>query len=207
MFIKAAGLKSLMKEAWGRGILFVSRQGDELIIYGGSWIWWGRIDTIPNKVKAALIELTGELPDDGISFKAGKDQENQYEFTETIPWDRVKCLVGTYDSETAMEIAETKVLLESKDGRIFRTYRNNTEIVQIAAVYSGYVSNKEIMPDRENMVEGPFVAKFTDIEARVIYWCNATSIMICFEVISDDWRKDFMENMKTQVIEESRRIS
>lgn len=207
MFIKAAGFKNLMKEAWNRGILFVSRKDDEILIFGGSWIWCGQIDTIPNKVKAALVELTGELPDNHQSFKSGKNQDNQYEFTETIPWDRVNILFDLYYEEHSSEINETRVLLESMSGEHYRVYRNSENVLMLPAVYSFQLSNAEIMEDREHAYEGPFVAKFTDIQARLVYWSNSTSMLACFEVIPDDWRKDFMENMKGQVIEESRHKS
>lgn len=204
MFIKAAGFKKLMKDAWSRGLLFVSKQADELLIYGGSWMWCGQIGTIPNKVKAALVELTGEFPETNQSFKSGKNQHNQYEFTETIPWDRVDLLFDLYANENAHEISETRVLLESISGGQYRVYRNKEDILMIPEVYSSILSNTEIMEDMEYVFEGPFVAKFTDIQARMVFWSNSSSILACFEVIPDDWRKDFMESMRDKDIEESR---
>lgn len=200
MFIKAAGFKLLMKDAWSRGILFVSRKGEELLIYGGSWIWWGMIDTIPNKVKAALVELTGEFPESGISFKSGKCADNQYEFTETIPWGMVKTL---YQTER-VELNDTGVIVKSQHGSLYSLYRNRGNTLMISEKYSEIISNAEIIEEKEINYEGAFVCKLTDVDARCVYWSNGTSMLIVFEVIPDDWRKEFMKKIVDLNIGESR---
>lgn len=82
MFLKMNLLKKAIKEAWQTCGLRITNTGDGFALLGGYWYVWLEADTMPNKVKAAVIELAGELPEPGRPFKAQKGMKNQYEIEE-----------------------------------------------------------------------------------------------------------------------------
>ena len=81
MFIKSAGFKKLIKEAYNRNGLRIGNDGKGIYICGGYWAIWVRKGHIPKKELAAIIELTGGMPDEGAGFKSGR-AGNQYEMAE-----------------------------------------------------------------------------------------------------------------------------
>lgn len=81
MFLHMPTLKKWMKQSWNAGNLIVGNLYDGLIIECGIFHVWLDAAAVPNKVKGAIMELTGELPEADRVFQAGKEG-NQYE----IPW-------------------------------------------------------------------------------------------------------------------------
>ena len=86
MFLHMPTFKKLLKSAFRRDRLRVGNLDGGLLIHGGTFAVWLQNDMVPNKVKAAVMELTGELPEEGKLFKATKDG-NQYEIPENPEWD------------------------------------------------------------------------------------------------------------------------
>lgn len=82
MFLHMPTLKKLMKSAFNHGNLTVGMTDEGLFVEGGSFVAWFDWNFIPNKVKGAIMELTGELPTENHTFKAGKEG-NQYK----LPWN------------------------------------------------------------------------------------------------------------------------
>ena len=85
MFLHMPTLKKLLKSAYNHSNLTIGRQEDGLLIDCGTFMTWLEWCSVPNKVKAALIELAGELPEEGHVFTAGKEG-NQYEIPERDAW-------------------------------------------------------------------------------------------------------------------------
>ncbi len=96
MFLKKNKLKALMKAAYKTTGLVVGHSNDGIkeghYIAGNSWVAWFAISTMPKTIKAAVIELCGEFPDEG-QFRATKEG-NQYEIPDTdcnIPMAFAEC--------------------------------------------------------------------------------------------------------------------
>ncbi len=85
MFLHMPTLKKLLKSAYNQSKLIIGRLEDGLLIECGTFMAWLEWYSVPNKVKAALIELAGELPEEGHVFTAGKEG-NQYEIPERDVW-------------------------------------------------------------------------------------------------------------------------
>ena len=82
MFLKISMFKGLIKSAWKGSGLIVGNDGEGIYLMGNYWtIWLNRWD-MTNKAKAAIIELTGGLPQEGTAYRAWEVQDNQYEMTE-----------------------------------------------------------------------------------------------------------------------------
>lgn len=86
MFLHMPTFKKLLKSAFRREYLRVGNLDGGLLVHGGTFAVWFRNDMIPNKVKAAVMELAGELPEEGKIFKA-TGIGNQYEIPENSEWD------------------------------------------------------------------------------------------------------------------------
>lgn len=86
MFLHMPTFKRLIKAAFRRDCLRIGNLDGGLLVNGGTFAAWFRNDMIPNKVKAAVMELAGELPANGEIFKATKDG-NQYEISKNPVWN------------------------------------------------------------------------------------------------------------------------
>lgn len=78
MFIKTAGFKRLLKEAYKGAGLRIGAAADGVYLSGGYWVIWVKRSEIPKEKLAAIIELVGELPEEGEAYRATKDGQ-QYE--------------------------------------------------------------------------------------------------------------------------------
>lgn len=73
MFTSDKILKKLIKEAYKLNRLKVARVGDTYYISGTTWKLECEKAFLKKEIKAAIIELAGELPDDGECMEIGKD--------------------------------------------------------------------------------------------------------------------------------------
>ena len=89
MFIKSAGFKRLINEAYNNNGLRIGDDGNGIYICGGYWRIWVRKGYIPKKELAAIIELTGEMPEEGKGFMSTKGG-NQYEIPENVFFDAMR---------------------------------------------------------------------------------------------------------------------
>lgn len=155
MFIKTQGFKKLIQEAYKGPGLKVGR--DELGIYiaGSYWVMQIKEGGIPKKELAAVIELTGELPDKGSGFNATKTG-NQYEL-QNNPIYRV--LENAEECKEKLEVTKLIVETRGKKGRILQsgltgeiTVVNEQFIDMIDASYMDYENG-------EAYLSGPMVGK------------------------------------------------
>lgn len=112
MYFNASEMKKMLKESWETNMLILSRKDDRILIQGNSWILATDIDLIPNKIRASIVELTGELPAEGYTFRSGKGQTNQYEFEQTVFWDELLNMETTYSAANKAE--RTRIAIYSK---------------------------------------------------------------------------------------------
>ena len=65
MFVRLRDFKRLIKEAYTGAGLYVARRGDQLLFGGSYWAIATIKESLDKKALAAVIELTGEMPEDG----------------------------------------------------------------------------------------------------------------------------------------------
>lgn len=87
MFLNKTMLKKMIKSSFKWEGLVVGRIYDGLVVAGGTWVTWTEDGYIPNWLKAAVMEYTGELPKQGCVFKAKKDEPIQYEIADNQLYD------------------------------------------------------------------------------------------------------------------------
>lgn len=76
MFIHLKDFKRLLKEAYTGVGLCVARRGDDLLFSGSNWVMTTAKESMDKKQLAAVIELTGEIPENGGSFQSNKRRKS-----------------------------------------------------------------------------------------------------------------------------------
>lgn len=117
MFLKTAGFKRLIKEAYKGSGLRIGATDKAIYLSGGYWIIWVKKGQIPKEKLAAIIELAGELPEEGEAYSVTKDGQ-QYE----LQWND---LYNAMDNATrcSYELEVTRIIIEGKhdaDSRILQ---------------------------------------------------------------------------------------
>ena len=82
MFLNKTVFKKMIKSAFNGGGLTVGLVYDGLVLSNGYWVTYTEIGSVPNWVKAAVMEYAGELPKAGTIFRAAKNEPIQYEIAE-----------------------------------------------------------------------------------------------------------------------------
>lgn len=117
MFIKTQGFKRLIKEAYKGPGLRIGRDDRGIYIVGAYWALQIEEGQIPKKELAAIIELTGEMPEEGSGFKA-TETGNQYELQSNPVY---KVLKNAQECKEKLEV--TKLIVEARGakGRILQS--------------------------------------------------------------------------------------
>lgn len=173
MIAKTTIMRKLIREAWKCGLLSVSCRMGHIKISGGHWIYLRKEGKLPNKLAAAVIELTGELPEEGCAYTAGPggNQEGLYDpalFLTGIPQERGQPLFKTALMATH----------GSKRYRIYQEYAG--EIRAVNEIFQEAVEDAA-PEDGETKTEGPFKGV-----GHSIYWENNAELLVAMEVDLDD---------------------
>lgn len=149
MFLNKTILKKFIKSSFKWEGLTVGRIYDGLVVAGGRWITWTEDGYIPNWIKAAVMEYTGELPKQGCVFKAKKDEPIQYEIAENnlydLPEMKRKCIF-TY--------TVTPVVVDSKHSSIRIIQQDSTlNTLAVPEKYYDMIDLSEL--GEENAPAGP----------------------------------------------------
>lgn len=139
MFINLIEFKKLLKNAYKGGGLIVGRLEEDMILTNGSGTWGVQVEAecVPNKLKGALVELIGDLPEygevcryspEGIQtelnlgrfdfkglWKAAKDYAVQAPFFLQEKWDEYALLQLHSTMEMRMVPREFIDLISGKD--------------------------------------------------------------------------------------------
>lgn len=83
MFIKVPIFKKLLKQAFAADRMKVKMDESGLTVDCSHFAVWFEREHIPNKIKSAIVELAGEIPEEGKAFLAQKNG-NQYEMDSAV---------------------------------------------------------------------------------------------------------------------------
>lgn len=196
MFLDTSGFKKLIKEAWKCSRLFLSRKDGSLLITDLRWCLVSDTDMIPNKIKGAIIELTGELPEEGESFQSGKEG-NQYSFTQTLPWEEMRALNDKANADIRAE--QTEVLIELGD-KILRILKYKTTSFFIQKWFTDLITCEELIKGKETPPQGPYVISGDD-EVNGVWWTNWTGVfLICGFSAGTGWCKGLLNYCASQEV-------
>lgn len=148
MFLNKTKFKKMMKEAYNGGGLRVGRIYDGLVISNGAWISWTREGDIPNWLKAAVIELAGELPEEGDMFQVSYSDGMQYQIKDNPIYD-----LPSRFRESHFSFTDTKVT--QKGIRFFQSSQSR-QIIAVDEEFASLIDLKELQG--ENPPMGPVSA-------------------------------------------------
>lgn len=170
MFLHINNFKKQIKKAYKTG-LKIGNLNDELIISSGFWAVAIDNAQIPNKIKAVIVELMGELPEPGFLFEISKD----------APMCQI---VKEYKSveETLKEVKKanekliiTPVIIKSgKDVRLFQTIKG--EVYGIPEEQYQMIDKTAIDYDNEGEPTGACYIK--DLIGNGFYWYNSIGTVV-----------------------------
>ena len=185
MFLKVSVAKKLFKEAYDTCGLRVAREKqmtedgpyESYIIAGSWWIIEFVASHMPKEIKAAVINLTGELPELGKTYCARKGEPLQYELQGTIPSARET----SEHSDT--EFTVSKILEERVTGSIRFLYTTHPKSKE---TYTRLMSERifDLIDisgvDNENGEEFPAGPYGTSIDTSTMVWRNNRCILCAY---------------------------
>lgn len=88
MFVRLRDFKRLIKEAYTGAGLYVARRGNQLLFSGSYWAIATTKESLDKKALAAVIELTGEIPEDGGGFQGDEGSQPVRNQRSALEFDR-----------------------------------------------------------------------------------------------------------------------
>ena len=167
MFFNSVVFKKLIKQAWKSGGLTVGHDGEaeEYFLQGGYWIIRIKDDAIPNKDKAALIELIGDFPAEGEVFKAIAGVGNQYEIPFNDVWN-----IGRQWELAKTEYHKTNIMMYQKESlcRVLQEEESG-KCVLLNEIFIDLIDITAMDKQKESEPIGPIaIGK----EGTMLYWKN-----------------------------------
>ena len=197
MFIHLKDFKRLLKQAYTGVGLCVARRGDDVLLNGSDWVIATEKESMDKKQLAAVIELTGELPGKGETFKA-TTEEYQYEIGE-VHWDMIDRTDA--DREEEEKLTVTPIVLErypnGKAMRVLQAADGRVEVLNDRFVKA--IDYASMNLDYEHEVQGPFVnPKFP----KQVYWKSEATTLTAILYDKDELKeKDILEYLRDIKIE------
>lgn len=193
MFLNKTMFKKWIKDSFHHGGLVVGRVYGGLVLSGHSWVTWTEEGSVPNWLKAAIMEHVGELPGQGQVFKAKNDEVQQYEISENpflnLP-ERYK--------EAKIPFAVTPVIYNTRwmEFRLVQC-KMSGELIPIPSAGYDIIDIKEIGSD--GFPVGP---SSRDEKGRVLIWKNETSALAISRVEMSEKSLPFLRALKDMKFEE-----
>ena len=168
MFLNKTMFKRWIKDSFHHEGLVVGRIYGGLILSGRNWVTWTEDGSVPNWLKAAIMEHVGELPGQGQVFKAKNDEVQQYEISEN-PFLN---LPARY-KEAKTPFVVTPIIYNTK-WKNFRLVqcRASGELIPIPAEFYDIIDIKEIGGDGY-----PVGPSSRNDDGDVLIWKNETSAL------------------------------
>ncbi len=193
MFIKTSVFKKLIKAAYDINALIIGNDEETIFLSNGAWIIRILKDEFPKKEKAAVIELTGDLPETGQVIRYGKGQDGQYMITGDHTWD----IEERYRLCNKYAVI-TRLIYDTREGCTYRVaqYPESQKCFFIQDIFIDMIDIKAIV-DGETLPYGPRTAGEKD---SPMYWRN-NHMTLAIYPISIKEENDTELNMYLRLLE------
>ena len=197
MFVRLRDFKRLIKEAYTGAGLYVARRGSQLLFGGSYWAIATMKESLDKKALAAVIKLTGEMPEDGEAFKATKEA-NQYEIGEAH-WDLID-VTDQYEDEEE-ELTVTRLVLNKYPyGQSMRILQSEDRRIDVLGEeFIQAIDPESMNTEYEWEIEGPFINRHFP---KQVYWKSKATTMTAFLFNRDDMKEkdllDYLQNTKIE---------
>ena len=205
MFFKTTVLKRMFKNAYkGAGLTVghsekVNEHGEVIAegyyVGGMRWVIWLDAEHMPKEVKAAIIELCGELPVAGEVFKAYKDGGNQYGIEGCEIFD----LPEIY-KKAKVHFNVSRVLMEY-NGDQYRLMQAFTEEQRIAAINEMFVDliDRKAVDEEKGEWE-PIGPVAISEDAPSMLWGNNVCYLMALTIDMGDEEQEYMRFLEQKEI-------
>ena len=187
MFLNITEFKKFLKTAYKGSGLIVGVLDGNLILTNSSRIWGVQVDGdyIPNKLKAALVELIGDLPEEGEVLNYTKDaaqaEMNLGEFDFYHMWMRA----GDYAAKSPI------VLKNDYEEYVLMQVHSTMEMRPLYRDLLDIISAKDLEHAVEDMPVRP------SFRNGVLYWKNDTTIYwACTSKIQDVYENEVLPRLE-----------
>lgn len=180
--------KKIIKEAYNARGLLIAKSGDEYFLDGDDWKIVVKEKALAKELKAAVIELAGDLPESGEAFRATKLLDNQYE----IPFSEEWRISRADDAVIPVDLTDVYIKHYATLCRVVQCREQN--IIMDDSLIA-LVEDAKIDPRNESRLEGPFQIRNN---GEVLYWYNNTCRYVA-KTMSQfmlQQEKDIMEQLR-----------
>lgn len=186
MFLNLQRFTRLMKEAYKTKLIIGNLSGGTLIT-SGYWAVWLDNEHIPNKVKAAIMELAGELPVEGTVFEISKGMiEPQLVMDATY----IKRLFIDVEEVDLKLVVTPVVLHNTREMRLLQSTQTK-ELVALNEEFYLMIDKTAINYDIEGEPTGPCCIS----TSSSIHWYNSICMVLIFPILMKD--NAILENLRT----------
>lgn len=184
MFLKTKPLKKLMKDAYNGGGLFIGQYHDHYVLEGPWWAAWIRPKFTTKEIRAAMIELGGEIPKPGTGYKCWKKEVPQYELTYNYDleakWDDLQ--QETRPSRTYIDI----------DGELCNVLDANEVKIAVGVRAISCVGD----PSDYDYVNGEYDTGFPLTDGSVVMWQNNACLFMTAAHVLNDEAAEWLKTLK-----------
>ena len=182
MFVNPKILKRLMKEAFKANSLIIGRKEDDMFIQGQYWQFLCDRKFVQKTIYAEIIELSGEIPEEGECFCAGKNGNKMQVHSMEIPFPI-----------NAKEVAVTDFVLLHKTGVAQR-------IIQFQSGETVLINEKLLAATRgkhyeEEQGEHEALGPYCTLEHGVLWKNNTGKFRILFR--QDDEHESVLKHLES----------
>ena len=171
MFLHTPTFKKLLKASWKNGGITVGRLDSfSLFVVGDYWVTWFDYTSIPNRIRAAIIEYTGELPEVGEIFTAKVNEPNQHEMPFKSQYDVHKSW-----QQAKNPLIATPVVISSHYANLRLFQDSNGRLVPVTTLYDDLIDYRE-REEGEGSIIGPSMPQNCD-KGGVLYWYSDLCIL------------------------------
>lgn len=159
MIFNKSVFKKLLKEAYKSSGLLMANKNGRIVLAGGWWVMTMAEGVFTKEGKAALMELTGQLPEVGECFRctlAG----NQIE----IPPD----YINIDEAASGEAFKKTIMTMDGPLGGILRIYQRGNDIVCINEVVEQLLDSSAALDDESDSIDGPYTR--SPKSPGMLYW-------------------------------------
>lgn len=191
MIFNKTVFKKLLKEAYkGAGLLVANKEG-RIIIAGGWWVMTMEEQVFTKEGKAALVELTGQLPMQGECWRS-TSAGNQIE----MPPEYIDIDGDLYDDVTSRAPFEkTIVTIDGLYEGMARMYQKEKTVVCINEVVEMLLDPGAVQPGEDGDIVGPYTRNM--VNPSMFYWYTGDCSFAADRLdLEKEEYKELLENMQ-----------
>lgn len=196
MFFKESVMKKMIKSAYkGEGLTVAHtpkniRDAEGLYIATSTWAAWMEYDKVPKGIKAAVVEVAGDLPETGESYKATPGLGNQVTMSDATVLDLHEIVNNARNAGRITKIIQTGPI------NIRFIKMQNGEVLPISEELITVIDKNQTERD-ESEPEGP---RMEENGYRMLWENERCIYLACILSDGSETQKEFRESLKQVVL-------